>query len=262
MLIALFGINDGALNLVVNLLVLFLVCVWLALIFWTYRDAKQRIEDPVLVMTATAASAIPFAGSVVYSILRPPEFLEDAKERALEIEAAELRLKSLRESSCPSCEQPIERDYLRCPACQVRVKDPCSSCSRPVDPRWMICPFCESALAGRGRRGASGSRGPSASGDAPSGAAKSSGAGKPAAAKAPGGGASSKASSSAAARSPTSPSRPARRVAADQPVRAPAPSRGALGSSPRTGSSGSRPSAPRSGAGSRSNRPSGEDRTR
>jgi hypothetical protein len=141
--VALFGITNDGLNLFVNLVVLFLVVVWIALIAWTFLDARRRIRDPVLVACATGASLFPFVGSIVYSILRPPEFLEDARERELEIRASELRVKQLEEQSCPNCGFPIERTYLRCPNCRARVKDPCENCEKPIDPRWIVCPYCE-----------------------------------------------------------------------------------------------------------------------
>jgi hypothetical protein len=143
MLVALFGITNEGLNLFVNLLILFLLVVWMALIAWTYLDAKRRIRDPVLVACAAGASLFPYVGTIVYTILRPPEFLEDARERELEIRAAELRVRQLEEQSCPNCGYPIERTYLRCPSCRTRVKDPCESCEKPIDPRWRICPYCE-----------------------------------------------------------------------------------------------------------------------
>lgn len=146
MLTAVFGIDDGSLNLAINLLILVLVIVWLSLVYWTWADARRRIADPVLVMTATAASLIPFIGTVVYSILRPPEFLADAREREIETQASELRMRHLAAQSCPRCEHPIERSWLRCPDCQHRLKDPCRSCNRPVDPRWSICPYCETPM--------------------------------------------------------------------------------------------------------------------
>ncbi|MEX2447570.1 MAG: zinc ribbon domain-containing protein [Solirubrobacterales bacterium] len=152
MALAIFGISNDGLNLVVNLLVLMLVVVWLALIVYTYLDAKRRISDPFLVGCATLASFIPYMGTAVYAIVRPPEFLEDAHERELEIKAAELRVRQLTEASCPGCEQPIERDYMRCPKCQRRLKDPCPSCGKPVDPRWSLCPYCEVALRERPRQ--------------------------------------------------------------------------------------------------------------
>jgi hypothetical protein len=151
MAIATFGISNNGLNLVVNLLILMLVVVWLALIVYTYLDAKRRISDPFLVGCATLASFIPYLGTAIYAIVRPPEFLEDAHERELEIKAAELRVRQLTEHSCPGCGFPIERNYLRCPECQRRLKHPCPSCSRPVDPKWALCPYCETAL-GKGER--------------------------------------------------------------------------------------------------------------
>jgi hypothetical protein len=143
--LALFGI-DGGLGLVVNLLILFLIVVYLALIYWTYLDARRRIEDPVLIACATAASVFPYLGTVVYTILRPAEYLEDREERELELRAAELELRQRIESSCPHCEYPIERSYLRCPNCERRLRNPCRKCHKPLDPRWGICPYCETEV--------------------------------------------------------------------------------------------------------------------
>jgi hypothetical protein len=149
---AIFEISNNGLNLVVTLFILMLVVVWLALIVYTYLDARRRVSDPFLVACATIAAFIPYIGTAVYAILRPPEFLEDAHERELEIRAAELRVRQLTELSCPNCEYPVEKNYLRCPNCQHALKDPCPSCGKPVDPRWAVCPYCESALEGRSRR--------------------------------------------------------------------------------------------------------------
>jgi hypothetical protein len=143
--LALFGL-DGGVGLVVNLLVLFLIVVYLALIYWTYLDARRRIEDPVLIACATAASIFPFLGTVIYTILRPPEFLEDREERELELRAAELELRQRIENSCPHCEYPIEKTFLRCPNCERRLRNPCRKCHKPLDPRWGICPYCETEV--------------------------------------------------------------------------------------------------------------------
>jgi hypothetical protein len=143
--LALFGIGGG-LGLVVNLIILFLIVVYLALIYWTYLDARRRIEDPVLIACATAASVFPYLGTVVYTILRPPEYLEDREERELELRAAELELRQRIEQSCPHCEYPVERTYLRCPNCERRLRTPCRKCHKPLDPRWGICPYCETEV--------------------------------------------------------------------------------------------------------------------
>ena len=145
-LLAVFGITNDGLNLAVNLLLLFLVVCWIALVYWTYADAKRRIEDPMLVGCAAAASMFPFLGTIVYLIVRPPEYIEDARERELEIAAAEARLASLEHLACPYCNYEIERSYLRCPSCLHRLKEPCATCGKPLDPRWQICPFCEAEV--------------------------------------------------------------------------------------------------------------------
>ncbi len=152
MALAIFGISNDGLNLAATLFILMVVVVWLALIVYTYFDAKRRISDPFLVACATIGSFFPYIGTAVYAIVRPPEFLEDAHERELEIRAAELKVRQLTEASCPNCEYPVEKNYLRCPKCQHRLKDPCPSCGKPVDPRWALCPYCENTLGGRPRR--------------------------------------------------------------------------------------------------------------
>ena len=103
--LALFGL-DGGVGLIVNLLILFLIVVYLALIYWTYLDARRRIEDPVLIACATLASVFPYLGTIVYTILRPPEFLEDREERELELRAAELELRQRIEQLVPALRVP------------------------------------------------------------------------------------------------------------------------------------------------------------
>ncbi len=145
--LAYFGIESSGLNLVVDLLILFVVVLYLALIYWTYADARRRILDPMLVGCATAASLFPFVGTIVYMILRPPEYLEDVHERELEMQAAEARLHDLDHSLCPHCDYRVERDFVRCPSCLRKLKERCASCSRPLDPAWTICPYCETEVA-------------------------------------------------------------------------------------------------------------------
>jgi double zinc ribbon protein len=152
MSLAIFGITNSGLNLAASLFLLMLIVLWLALIVYTFLDARRRIADPFLVACATIASFFPFIGTAVYAIVRPPEYLEDAHERELEIRAAELRVRQLKDQSCPNCEYPVEKNFLRCPNCERRLKDPCPTCGKPVDPRWTLCPYCESTLAGERRR--------------------------------------------------------------------------------------------------------------
>ena len=141
-----FGIKNSTINLVVELLILFLVVIWLALVYWTYADARRRIADPMLIGCATAASLFPFVGTIVYMIVRPPEYLDDVRERDLEMQAAEARLAELGYHLCPHCDYEVDKEFLRCPNCMRKLKDPCKTCGKPLDPVWKICPFCESEI--------------------------------------------------------------------------------------------------------------------
>ena len=138
-----FGITNDSLNTAVNVLLLVLVVVYFALLFWTFADARRRIDDPMLVACATAASLFPFVGTIVYLIVRPPEFVDDVRLRELEMTAAEARLAQLDYQLCPHCDYEIKADYLRCPSCMRKLKERCYSCGKPVDPAWKLCPYCE-----------------------------------------------------------------------------------------------------------------------
>lgn len=147
-----FGIRNSAVSLAVVCVLLVLVALWLALIYWTFADARRRIDDGMLVACATVLAIVPFIGSLIYLIVRPPEYLDDVRERELEIQAAEARLAGLDHHTCPYCDSPIEKDFLRCPTCMRKLKDPCTNCGRPLDPSWQICPYCEQAVAPRAQK--------------------------------------------------------------------------------------------------------------
>jgi Double zinc ribbon len=146
--LAYFGIESSGLNLVIDLLIVFVVVLYVSLIYWTYADARRRVYDSVMVGCATAASLFPFVGTIVYLILRPPEYLEDVRERELEMQAAEARLHDLDQGLCPHCDYRIERDFIRCPSCLRKLKERCVSCARPLDQAWTICPYCETEVPG------------------------------------------------------------------------------------------------------------------
>jgi RNA polymerase subunit RPABC4/transcription elongation factor Spt4 len=141
-----FGISNNGVNLAINLLGLFLLIIWLSLLYWTWSDARRRIADPVLRLCATACSLFPFVGTIVYMIVRPPEYLEDVRERELEMEASEARLAQLSYLACQNCGREVEKDFLICPTCHSRLREPCVSCGRPLEVYWNVCPYCETPV--------------------------------------------------------------------------------------------------------------------
>ena len=128
-----------------------------AIVIWTYKDARKRTDDPIMVATFTAISMLPVFGVLIYMLVRPSEYLADVRERELEIRALERQLG--RQERCPYCKSHIEGDYLSCPVCTTKLRQQCTGCDKPLDPRWVMCPFCETEVPGKG-----GGRGPSGPG--------------------------------------------------------------------------------------------------
>jgi hypothetical protein len=121
------------------------VALWLALVYWTYQDARRRIREPALIAGACALSLLlPFIGTIIYLIVRPPEYLADARERELEVLALERRVEG---AHCPDCDYPIEAKFLSCPSCLRKLRESCSRCGEALDPRWKICPYCETVVS-------------------------------------------------------------------------------------------------------------------
>ena len=128
-----------------NVTLFFLVVFWLASAYWVYKDARRRIEDPWLLAMAVALGIFPpFVGPLLYMFFRPPEYLEDVRERELEIKAMEESLDAA--ERCPVCRAAIEPNFLACPVCTTKLKEACRRCKAPLEPLWQICPLCETPV--------------------------------------------------------------------------------------------------------------------
>ncbi len=137
--------NSGTWLVIRNLLLFVLVLFWLSTVYWVYKDARRRVEDPWLMWTAVALGLIPFVGPLLYMLFRPPEYLDDVRERELEIKAMEERL-ARRDLHCPVCRAEVGPDYLVCPVCTTKLKQACVNCKAPLEALWQICPYCETAV--------------------------------------------------------------------------------------------------------------------
>ncbi|GAB4280541.1 MAG: zinc ribbon domain-containing protein [Coriobacteriia bacterium] len=129
-----------------QLFTLFYLVFTAALIFWTWRDAKKR--GAMSWFWALVVLFFNVAGWAIYMVVRPPEYLEDVRERALEIRLKEDSLKS-RSGKCPACLRPVEPDFLVCPNCMKLLKKACVECGRPLELKWHVCPYCK-ATQGEG----------------------------------------------------------------------------------------------------------------
>ena len=130
-------------------LIAFGVVFWLAIGFWTFKDARRRIANPFLVALATLLGLVPpYFGALVYMLFRPPEYLDEVRERELEMRAIEEGL-AAGSSECPVCRAEVEPDFLVCPVCTTRLKEACVSCKAPLEPLWQMCPHCETPVTRR-----------------------------------------------------------------------------------------------------------------
>ena len=138
--------NSSTWLVIKNLLFLFLIIFWLAFAYWVYKDARRRIEDPWLVGVSTLLGAVPpFIGPFIYMLFRPPEYLDDVRERELEIKAMEERL-ARRDLHCPVCRSEVDASFLVCPICTTKLKQACVTCKQPLEALWQVCPYCETPL--------------------------------------------------------------------------------------------------------------------
>jgi hypothetical protein len=139
--------HSGTWHTVSLVLVALVLLFWLATVYWVNKDARRRIAQPSLVGLATLIGAIPpFLGPLVYMLFRPPEYLEDVRERELEIRAIESRL-GTPELRCRVCGCAVEPDFLVCPVCTTKLRAPCVECGRPLEPAWQVCPYCAAPVA-------------------------------------------------------------------------------------------------------------------
>jgi RNA polymerase subunit RPABC4/transcription elongation factor Spt4 len=118
-----------------------LAAVWISLVVWTFRDMRSRSRDPFAqLLAAIVVAVLPGAGLLVYLILRPPETLVEAYERALEEEAL---LQEIEERpACPGCSRTVDSRWILCPHCHTRLRKICPDCNSLMELQWNLCPFC------------------------------------------------------------------------------------------------------------------------
>ena len=127
--------------------VAFLVVFWAATVYWVWKDARRRIANmPAVVLATLFGAIVPFVGPLVYMLFRPPEYLEDVRERELEMRAIERRLGG-GDLHCHVCGATVDEDFLVCPVCTARLRQACGTCHKPLEPAWQVCPYCETPVA-------------------------------------------------------------------------------------------------------------------
>ena len=135
------GSWEATLQYVLLILGTYAAALWITLIYWTFRDIRQRTRDGILqAFSVVLVTALFLPGLWIYLILRPRHTLTELYERSLEEEALLQELED--QKACPSCRRRVKDDYLVCPSCRTQLKELCRSCSKPLSYAWNACPFC------------------------------------------------------------------------------------------------------------------------
>ena len=125
----------------------FLAALWLSLIFWTFRDIRSRSRDPFMrILAVIIVALLSLPGVLVHLILRPTRTLEEDYQHTLEEEAL---LQSLEDAAlCPGCSRHVQKDWVACPNCHVKLKKTCSHCGKAIELPWELCPYCGNPVPG------------------------------------------------------------------------------------------------------------------
>jgi RNA polymerase subunit RPABC4/transcription elongation factor Spt4 len=135
------GSWEATMRMTLTVLALYLAALWITLVFWTYRDIRQRTRDPIVQTFAVLLVLLLFLpGHWIYLILRPRYTLSELYERSLEEEALLQELED--QKACPTCKRRVQEEYLICPSCRTALKEACRQCSKPLHYAWVACPFC------------------------------------------------------------------------------------------------------------------------
>ena len=138
-------LSNPIVQLASQLIVIYVVLLWLGTAYWAFRDMQARTENPILPYFAAALiiffTPLLFLFAVVlYLIVRPRETLAEVYERSLAEESllAEVEKNEL----CPVCRDRVDAEWLVCPNCRTRLHRVCPSCNRLAEPTWPLCAFC------------------------------------------------------------------------------------------------------------------------
>lgn len=135
------GSWQNTVKVVLAALITYLIVLWALMVWWTFRDIRERTRDPFLQAAAVFVVLVfSLPGLWIYLIGRPKETLSEAYARTLEEEALLQDLEDLK--ACPTCRRRVADDFVICPICLTQLKEPCSSCSRPLSHAWAACPYC------------------------------------------------------------------------------------------------------------------------
>ena len=138
-------LSNPIVQLASQLIVIYVVLLWLGTAYWAFRDMQLRSENPVLPYLAAAlivlfTPVLFLFGVIVYRIVRPHEKIGEVYERNLAEEALLAEVETIK--TCPSCSRRVNDEWIICPNCRTRLNRVCANCGRLVGLDWSLCAWC------------------------------------------------------------------------------------------------------------------------
>ena len=108
-------LSNPVVQLATQLIVIYVVLLWLGTAYWAFRDMQQRSDNAILPYLVAAGIILftPFLfifAVWVYKIVRPHEKIGEVWERNLAEEALLAEVEAIRH--CPTCERRVDEEWI------------------------------------------------------------------------------------------------------------------------------------------------------
>jgi ABC-type Fe3+ transport system permease subunit len=102
-----------------------IVCAWLFMLGYVYRDAKRRNMNPALwtLLVLILSPAYLLIGLIIFLLVREPL-----------------------PYTCPQCSTTVNARFNFCPTCKYNLHPACPQCQREVSDDDKFCPYCATEL--------------------------------------------------------------------------------------------------------------------
>lgn len=137
-------------DLFIEILIIYFLVVWVALIIWVTKDIINRTNNIFLqIFSILTVLVLTPLWLFVYILIRPSKTLlekyyeeselDDYVQEELVVGDAWEKLWTER---CFECLHLIESEFVFCPNCRVKLKKECVDCSKEIKVAWAVCPYC------------------------------------------------------------------------------------------------------------------------
>jgi len=135
--------NQYNLPFIIQILGLYLVMLYLALVAWVAKDITTRSQNfPVILTTVFFVLVGNIPALVIYLLVRPDATLDESKAQNL----FQSSILDRKVTNCGECGCLVRTDFKYCPSCSSEVNHRCKECNHIINPTWRYCSFCNYRL--------------------------------------------------------------------------------------------------------------------